>query len=222
MHEPAVASNTAACERAQGAIDTASGAVAGFALHASARAFTFVALVAWREPVLGGAALMLLALIGWVRWMLMSECVMGEPLTRAFVLTKVLRKAVCAGRFEHQQDSGERKTMQTTNNIGTMGTGSTNNGASSASGTSGSQASNKPSFKELLDQLTDYTKGSAGERLQKMILAKLGVSEDDLKKMSPEDREKIMQKVRELIKKEVEAQKQLEEMQKNNKIRVSV
>lgn len=112
--------------------------------------------------------------------------------------------------------------MQTTNNIGTMGTGSTNNGASSASGTSGSQASNKPSFKELLDQLTDYTKGSAGERLQKMILAKLGVSEDDLKKMSPEDREKIMQKVREMIRKEVEAQKQLEEMQKNNKIRVSV
>ncbi|MEM5286537.1 hypothetical protein QEN71_20160 [Paraburkholderia sabiae] len=112
--------------------------------------------------------------------------------------------------------------MQTTNNIGTMGTGSMNNGASSASGTSGSQASNKPSFKELLDQLTDYTKGSAGERLQKMILAKLGVSEDDLKKMSPEDREKIMQKVREMIRKEVEAQKQLEEMQKNNKIRVSV
>ena len=109
--------------------------------------------------------------------------------------------------------------MQTTNNIGTMGTGSTNSGAS---GTSGAQAGNKPSFKELLDQLTDYTKGSAGERLQKMILAKLGVSEEDLKNMSPEDREKVMQKVREMIKKEVEAQKQLEEMQKNNKIRVSV
>jgi hypothetical protein len=112
--------------------------------------------------------------------------------------------------------------MQTTTNIGTMGTGSTNGGTSSASAGSGTQAGNKPTFKELLDQLTDYTKGSAGERLQKMILAKLGVTEEDLKQMSPEEREKVMQKVREMIKKEVEAQKQLEEMQKNNKIRVSV
>ena len=109
--------------------------------------------------------------------------------------------------------------MQTTNNIGTMGTGSTNSGTSSASG---AHAGNKPSFKELLDQLTDYTKGSAGERLQKMILAKLGVTEEDLNKMSPEEREKVMQKVREMIKKELDAQKQLEEMQKDHKIRVSV
>ncbi|WP_241019175.1 hypothetical protein [Paraburkholderia sp. Tr-20389] len=108
--------------------------------------------------------------------------------------------------------------MQTTNNIGTMGTGST----SGATATSGTQSGSKPSFKELLDQLTDYTKGSAGERLQKMILAKLGVTQDDLNRMSPEEREKVMQKVREMLKQEIEAQKQLEEMQKNNKIRVSV
>jgi hypothetical protein len=222
MHEPAVTANAAACCRVQSAIDMASGAVAGFALLANARAFTFVALVALRDPVLGGAGLMLLALVGWIRWFLKSERVIEAPLTRAFVVTKVLRKAVCAGRFEFQQDSGERKTMQTTNNIGTMGTGSTGSTNGGASGTAGAQAANKPSFKELLDQLTDYTKGSAGERLQKMILAKLGVSEEDLKNMSPEDREKVMQKVREMIKKEVEAQKQLEEMQKNNKIRVSV
>ena len=70
MHEPAVTCDAPACGRAQGAIDTASGAVAGFALLASARAFTFIALVAWREPVLGGAGLMLLALAGWIRWRL--------------------------------------------------------------------------------------------------------------------------------------------------------
>ncbi|MEM5387247.1 hypothetical protein VSR68_27125 [Paraburkholderia phymatum] len=68
MHEPAVTSNPAAYERVQDAIDTASGVVAGFALLAGARAFTFIALVAWREPVLGGAGLMLLALVGWIRW----------------------------------------------------------------------------------------------------------------------------------------------------------
>jgi hypothetical protein len=68
MHEPAVTSNPAAYERVQDAIDTASGVVAGFALLAGTRAFAFIALVAWREPVLGGAGLMLLALVGWIRW----------------------------------------------------------------------------------------------------------------------------------------------------------
>ncbi|ALP65835.1 hypothetical protein AN416_25250 [Paraburkholderia caribensis] len=148
-----------------------------------------------------------------------SEYVSGEPLTSLFVLTKVLRKRNADVGFEFQQDLGERKTMQTTNNIGTIGTGSTN---SAAARSSGAQAGNKPSFKELLDQLTDYTKGSTGERIEKMILAKLGITEEDLKKMSPEEREKVMQKVRDLIKKELEAQKQLEEMQKDHKIRVSV
>jgi len=148
-----------------------------------------------------------------------SEYVIGEPLTPWFVLTKVLRKRNADVRFEFQQDLGERKTMQTTNNIGTMGTGSTNSGVGSSAG---AQSGNKPSFKELLDQLTDYTKGTTGERIEKMILAKLGITEEDLKKMSPEEREKVMQKVRDMMKKELEAQKQLEEMQKDHKIRVSV
>jgi hypothetical protein len=151
-----------------------------------------------------------------------SEYVSGEPLTPLFVLTKVLRKRNADVGFEFQQDLGERKTMQTTNNIGTIGTGSTGSTNSAAARSSGAQAGNKPSFKELLDQLTDYTKGSTGERIEKMILAKLGITEEDLKKMSPEEREKVMQKVRDLIKKELEAQKQLEEMQKDHKIRVSV
>ena len=151
-----------------------------------------------------------------------SEYVTSEPLTPLFVVTKVLRKRNADVRFELQQDLGERKTMQTTNNIGTIGTGSTGSTNSAAARSSGAQAGNKPSFKELLDQLTDYTKGSTGERIEKMILAKLGITEEDLKKMSPEEREKVMQKVRDLIKKELEAQKQLEEMQKDHKIRVSV
>ncbi|WP_109484002.1 hypothetical protein [Paraburkholderia sp. C35] len=67
MHEPADTLNGAAYARVQGAIDAASGAIAGFALLAGARAFMFIALVAWREPVLGGAGLMLLALVGWIR-----------------------------------------------------------------------------------------------------------------------------------------------------------
>ncbi|AUT71006.1 hypothetical protein PTKU46_39390 [Paraburkholderia terrae] len=70
MHEPAVTLNADAYARVQDTIDAASGAIAGFALLAGARAFTFIALVAWREPVLGGAGLMLLALVGWLRWCL--------------------------------------------------------------------------------------------------------------------------------------------------------
>jgi hypothetical protein len=49
-------------------VDAVSSAIAGFALLAGARAFMFTALLGWREPVLGGAGLMLLALVGWLRW----------------------------------------------------------------------------------------------------------------------------------------------------------
>ncbi|RDK00371.1 hypothetical protein [Paraburkholderia lacunae] len=54
--------------RFSGALDALSSAIAGFALLAGARAFTFTALLALREPVLGGAGLVSLALVGWLRW----------------------------------------------------------------------------------------------------------------------------------------------------------
>ncbi|MFM0226235.1 hypothetical protein [Paraburkholderia dipogonis] len=71
MHEPAaaVAPQTAiAFARLSGAVDSLSSVIAGFALLAGARAFMFIALLGWREPVLGGAGLVLLAVIGWLRW----------------------------------------------------------------------------------------------------------------------------------------------------------
>jgi len=71
MHE-SVASTSVLADRAfarvLGAVDALSGAIAGFALLAGARAFMFIALLGWREPVLGGAGLVLLALVGWLRW----------------------------------------------------------------------------------------------------------------------------------------------------------
>jgi hypothetical protein len=54
--------------RVLGAIDALCAAIAGFALLAGARVFMFIALVAWREPVLGGTGLLLLAIVGWCRW----------------------------------------------------------------------------------------------------------------------------------------------------------
>ena len=71
MHEPAsiaTRSPVVAFARFAAAMDAFSGAIAGFALLAGTRAFTFTALLGWREPVLGGAGLMLLAIIGWLRW----------------------------------------------------------------------------------------------------------------------------------------------------------
>ncbi|EIF34654.1 hypothetical protein BCh11DRAFT_02460 [Burkholderia sp. Ch1-1] len=54
--------------RLAGAVDSLSCSIAGFALLAGARAFMFIALLGWREPVLGGAGLVLLASVGWLRW----------------------------------------------------------------------------------------------------------------------------------------------------------
>jgi hypothetical protein len=71
MHESATATAPGiglTVARLAGAVDALSSAIAGFALLAGARAFTFTALLAWREPVLGGAGLVLLALVGWLRW----------------------------------------------------------------------------------------------------------------------------------------------------------
>jgi len=81
MHEPRAAGFTVslAFARVFSAFDAASTAIAGFALLAGARAFTFIALLAWREPVLGGAGLVLLGLMGWLRWCCRNSSWAGGP-----------------------------------------------------------------------------------------------------------------------------------------------
>jgi hypothetical protein len=71
MQEPASATSgqrSVAFTRFWAAVDALSSVIAGFALLAGARAFMFTALLGWREPVLGGAGLVLLAVVGWLRW----------------------------------------------------------------------------------------------------------------------------------------------------------
>lgn len=71
MHESVAATGPGTVltvARLADAVEALSSAIAGFALLAGTRAFTFTALLAWREPVLGGAGLVLLALVGWLRW----------------------------------------------------------------------------------------------------------------------------------------------------------
>lgn len=81
MHESAAATvpgTVFTFARLSGAVDAFSSAIAGFALLAGTRAFTFTALLAWREPVLGGVGLVLLALVGWLRWTVSADG--GTPL----------------------------------------------------------------------------------------------------------------------------------------------
>lgn len=71
MHEPAATTAPQPAivfARLVRLFESLSYAIAGFALLAGARAFMFTALLGWREPVLGGAGLVLLALVGWLRW----------------------------------------------------------------------------------------------------------------------------------------------------------
>jgi hypothetical protein len=69
MHEPRAAgfAVTLAFARVFGAFDAASTAIAGFALLAGTRAFTFTALLAWRE------------LVGWLRWCCRNNSWTGGP-----------------------------------------------------------------------------------------------------------------------------------------------
>jgi hypothetical protein len=68
MHALPAALSAVRFTRIANAVDALSSAIAGFALLAGARAFTFTALLAFREPVLGGVGLVMLASVGWLRW----------------------------------------------------------------------------------------------------------------------------------------------------------
>ncbi len=91
-----------------------------------------------------------------------------------------------------------------------------------ASGVRDSQQGDGPSLQDLLSQLTDYVKGTPGERLEKMILARLGVTQEDLKKMTPEEREKVMAKVREMLRKEMQAEVKAAKEQQGTTINLAV
>ncbi len=99
MHEAAAATapgTTIGYARLSGVLDALSSAIAGFALLAGARAFMFTALLGWREPVLGGAGLVLLALVGWLRWRCAGAAF--PPTVRNIALTIVRRDAACGRR----------------------------------------------------------------------------------------------------------------------------
>lgn len=54
------------------------------------------------------------------------------------------------------------------------------------------------------DDFLKYQAMTPAQKMRAMILAKLGVTEEQLKAMSPEDRAKIEQKLKDMIKQQVE------------------
>jgi hypothetical protein len=76
-------------------------------------------------------------------------------------------------------------------------------GDSGASGSSGAQ-----SFQSLLDQLNSYVDGTPSQQMEAEILGQLGLTQDEVNQMSPQDKAKVEEKIKELIKTETQAQQQ--------------
>lgn len=58
--------------------------------------------------------------------------------------------------------------------------------------------------KSAKDEFMDYAKLTPAQKMRAAMLSKLGVTEEQLKAMSPEDRKKIEDKIKDLIKQQVE------------------
>ncbi|MFM0740852.1 hypothetical protein PQQ51_26715 [Paraburkholderia xenovorans] len=122
MYEPAAAITFTRLVRAA---DSLSGTIAGFALLAGTRAFTFTALLAWREPVMGGAGLVLLALIGWLRWRCCSNVSTqraascstkaARPTAQAVPATATIGRHASQGRMP-EASSGQDDPLQSSVN----------------------------------------------------------------------------------------------------------
>ena len=67
------------------------------------------------------------------------------------------------------------------------------------------------SFQDLLSQLNAYAGSNPGQGMFNAILGQLGITPQQLAQMTPEDREKILEKVRDLMKKEMQAQQQVQQ-----------
>jgi hypothetical protein len=82
-------------------------------------------------------------------------------------------------------------------------------GASSAASSPGTTASSKtggltPQGDSVVQQFMDYAKESPMERMRAQILKSMGLTEDDLKKMSPEQQKAVEQKIEQMIKQQLQ------------------
>ena len=85
----------------------------------------------------------------------------------------------------------------------TSSTGASN--AASGTGATGSTtASFTPQGDSVVQQFMNYAKESPMERMRAEILKSMGLTEDDLKKMSPAQQKAVEQKIEQIIKQKLE------------------
>jgi hypothetical protein len=99
---------------------------------------------------------------------------------------------------------GTSTTKSTSSSSGASGASSTDPTAGSsptaASVTNGLDTSSD----SVVKQFMDYAKESPMERMRDQILKSMGLTEDDLKKMSPEQQKAVEQKIEQIIKQKLE------------------
>lgn len=79
--------------------------------------------------------------------------------------------------------------------------------STASSGTqTGSDGSIASSYESALKQLTDWVHETPEQRMEDSILASMGLTREQYDQMSGPDKEKIAEKVREILKKELRAQ----------------
>lgn len=82
--------------------------------------------------------------------------------------------------------------------------GSSSPYAGAYSGISASTSSPVGSELSAKDEFLKFQAMTPAQKMRAMMLAKLGVTEEELKAMSPEDRAKIEQKLKDMIKQQVQ------------------
>jgi hypothetical protein len=79
------------------------------------------------------------------------------------------------------------------------------NSVPGSSNVKGGSTSGTSTFQSLLSQLNTFVDGSPGDQMETEILAQLGISKEDLKNMTPADRAKVEEKIKEMLKQETQA-----------------
>jgi len=77
-------------------------------------------------------------------------------------------------------------------------------GSSSSVGAYGGVSASPIGEASAKDEFLKFQAMTPAQKMRAMMLAKLGLTEDDVKAMSPEDRKKVEDKLKEMIKQQVQ------------------
>ncbi|WP_158900177.1 hypothetical protein [Burkholderia sp. L27(2015)] len=102
-----------------------------------------------------------------------------------------------------------------------IGSFPTTNSAAGGSSVNGNASSGAPSFQALLAELNGFAQDSPGQWMEAMVLAQLGLTPADLQKMTPQERLQVEEKIKELLKAQMQKAKE-ESAEKGHTINVSV